>query len=95
MLLKSSDFISHDIDVESVFEGCDDKPSAFPPKSEEPSKEWPPPYVLELVLRKWYPVNPSRELRCFVKDNKLIGEPGIEGPCTRERGGSNYFLCPF
>jgi len=27
---------------------------------------------LELVLRKWYPVDRSRELRCFVRENILI-----------------------
>ncbi|KAG5222552.1 D123-domain-containing protein [Salix suchowensis] len=29
-------------------------------------------YSLELVLRKWYPVDRSREVRCFVRDNVLI-----------------------
>ncbi|KAF7365264.1 hypothetical protein MVEN_00398200 [Mycena venus] len=33
----------------------------------------PHPYELELVLRKWYPVDRSRELRCFVRQNVLIG----------------------
>ncbi|KAF8225884.1 D123-domain-containing protein [Tricholoma matsutake] len=60
LLLKSSDFISHDISTESVFEGCDDRP---PPDA----------YRLELVLRKWYSVDRSRELRCFVRSNILIG----------------------
>jgi len=34
----------------------------------------PPKYDLELVLRKWYPVDRGRELRCFVRANELIGE---------------------
>ena len=65
LLLKSSDFISHDLNPETVFEGChlDDGTS--------PSL---PPYNLELVLRKWYPVDRSRELRCFVRGNLLIGK---------------------
>lgn len=59
LLLKSSDFVTHDLNVERVFEGCsgDDQPS----------------YDLELVLRKWYPVDQSREIRCFVRNDTLIG----------------------
>ncbi|KAF5369258.1 hypothetical protein D9758_002637 [Tetrapyrgos nigripes] len=58
LLLKSSDFITHDLSSDTVFEGCDSKSSH---------------YELELVLRKWYPVDRSRELRCFVRNNTLIG----------------------
>ncbi len=36
-----------------------------------------PEYELELVLRKWYPVDSGRELRCFVRDNALLGETFI------------------
>jgi len=68
MLLKSSDFISHDISEDMVFEGCEQRSE---PAGEGKGEE---PYLLELVLRKWYPINPSRELRCFVRDGKLIGE---------------------
>lgn len=64
MLLKSSDFVSHDLTTESVFENCDPDPSGIEP----------PTYELELILRKWYPVNPSREVRCFVRNGRLIGE---------------------
>ncbi|KAJ7784611.1 D123-domain-containing protein [Mycena metata] len=60
MLLKSSDFITHDLTPELVFEGCTPADS-------------PPTYELELVLRKWYPVDRSRELRCFVRQNILLG----------------------
>jgi hypothetical protein len=67
MLLKSSDFVSHDLTPESVFENCD-----LDAEEKEQST-----YELELVLRKWYPVNPSREVRCFVRKGRLIGEP----PC--------------
>ncbi|KAJ7626659.1 D123-domain-containing protein [Mycena polygramma] len=59
MLLKSSDFITHDLTAESVFEGCSQSTG-------------PHPYELELVLRKWYPVDRSRELRCFVRRNILL-----------------------
>ncbi|KAG6903116.1 hypothetical protein C0995_004663 [Termitomyces sp. Mi166 len=58
LLLKSSDFITHDLSIENVFAGCDDPSSS---------------YELELVLRKWYAMDGSRELRCFVRRNSLVG----------------------
>ncbi|KAG6891355.1 hypothetical protein C0992_008470 [Termitomyces sp. T32_za158] len=57
LLLKSSDFIAHDLSTENVFSGCEDPP---------------PSYELELVLRKWYAMDRSRELRCFVRHNSLV-----------------------
>ncbi len=60
LLLKSSDFTQHDLSPESVFEGCEDTST-------------PPSYELELVLRKWYHVDTSREFRCFVRQGVLIG----------------------
>ncbi|KAG8907289.1 hypothetical protein FRC01_007737, partial [Tulasnella sp. 417] len=62
LYLKSSDFIGHDLDPEMVFDGCVDE--------EGPEGS---PYELELVLKKWYPIDRSRELRCFVRDNVLVG----------------------
>jgi hypothetical protein len=62
LLLKSSDFITHDLSPSSVFEGL------YNHEPEVESK-----YELELVLRKWYPVDRSRELRCFVRGNVLVG----------------------
>ncbi|KAG0700464.1 cytoplasmic protein [Suillus ampliporus] len=61
ILLKSSDFVSHDLSIDTVFEGCQYDPSN------------PPSYELELVLRKWYPIDRSREFRCFVREGCLIG----------------------
>ncbi|TFK28008.1 cytoplasmic protein [Coprinopsis marcescibilis] len=61
LLLKSSDFIMHDLERATVFEGCEGDESSWSP------------YELELVLRKWYPINPSREVRCFVRNGKLVG----------------------
>ncbi|RDB17939.1 hypothetical protein Hypma_000901 [Hypsizygus marmoreus] len=59
LLLKSSDFITHDLSPDTVFAGCDiDEPHEL---------------ELELVLRKWYPVDRSREVRCFVRRNILLG----------------------
>ncbi len=63
LLLKSSAFVQHDLDPELVFDGCD---PAHDPQA-------PTPYELELVLRKWYPVDRARELRCFVRQEALIG----------------------
>jgi len=60
LVLKSSDFVSHDLDPKLVFAGCEDVVKG----SEE--------YDLELVLKKWYPVERSRELRCFVRQDTLI-----------------------
>ncbi|KAJ6619454.1 D123-domain-containing protein [Mycena sp. CBHHK59/15] len=67
MLLKSSDFVTHDLTAASVFTGCDFDLSS---SSSSPDAA---PYALELVLRKWYPVDRSRELRCFVRQNTLLG----------------------
>lgn len=58
LLLKSSDFISHDLDPETVFQYCKERPQG---------------YELELVLRKWYPVDRVREFRCFVRQEMLLG----------------------
>lgn len=58
LLLKSSDFVQHDLNLDHVFDGCETRP---------------PTYDLELVLRKWYPVDRSRELRCLVRYEKLLG----------------------
>jgi hypothetical protein len=68
ILLKSSDFTSHDLSVENVFSDCLPATSS----SSSPHSSWPE-YHLELVLRKWYPVDTSRELRCFVRQNRLLG----------------------
>ena len=64
-LLKSSDFILHDLNHDHVFEGCD---------SDDQGR---PDYSLELVLRKWYPVDRSREVRCFVRREILLGEQTV------------------
>ena len=61
LLLKSSDFISHDLNPSLLFEGTE----PVPPDDQ--------PYTLELVLRKWYSIDKSREVRCFVRQGHLIG----------------------
>ncbi|GBE85182.1 D123-domain-containing protein [Sparassis latifolia] len=68
LLLKSSDFVQHDLDGELIFDGCEARVSM-----DDTTVASPPEYELELVLRKWYPVDRSRELRCFVRDERLLG----------------------
>ena len=86
MLLKSSDFISHDLSAESVFEGCADIDDDDEEEEEEEGRDggggsgpkkayydYDYYYKLELVLRKWFAIDPSREMRAFVRDGVLIG----------------------
>lgn len=58
LLLKSSSFVSHDL--EHPFTGC--APSPHPPT-----------FSPVLVLRPHFPIQPSLEFRCFVKHRTLIG----------------------
>jgi len=58
LLLKSSDFVSHDLDPGTTFQHCEGRPQAYKP---------------ELVLRKWYPIDRVREFRCFVRQEMLLG----------------------
>lgn len=62
MLLKSSDFISHDLN--EVFSECEDK---------EESKQKIDSFEYKLIMREWVNINPNMEFRCFVKKNQLIG----------------------
>lgn len=59
LLLKSSDYINHD--MYHAF----DEASDF-------DKNSPPIFELELILRKWVDINPAMEFRCFVRDKQLI-----------------------
>ena len=61
LLLKSSDFVTHDL--EHAFDGCEDEDADL---TKEDIK-----YVL--VLRKWFKVNPSCEFRCFVRERRVVG----------------------
>eukprot|EP00794_Sanderia_malayensis_P006883 gene6883-7658_t len=58
LLLKSSDFIMHDLT--NAFEFCEDSTERLPTDS------------FELVLRKWTEISPAAEFRCFVKKDRLI-----------------------
>lgn len=60
LLLKSSDFVTHDL--EHAFDDCAEDPTI----QQENIK-----YVL--VLRKWFKANPSCEFRCFVRERRVVG----------------------
>lgn len=64
LLLKSSDFIAHDL-TKMLF-CCDDYNNT---ENNVTQSTLP----IFLVLRKWVDIDPSGEYRCFVKDNSLIG----------------------
>lgn len=66
LLLKSSDFITHDL--EHAFDDCIDTPLLTGEDSVE-AKD----INYSLVLRKWFNVNPSMEFRVFVRGRKIIG----------------------
>lgn len=59
LLLKSSDFVTHDL--AHAFDDTADQHTVPDPEI---------PY--HLVLRKWITLNPSVEFRCFVRDRRLI-----------------------
>ncbi|KAH8716883.1 cell division cycle protein [Phaeosphaeriaceae sp. PMI808] len=59
LLLKSSDFVTHDL--EHAFDDTTDQ-------SSEADQDIP----YHLVLRKWITLNPSVEFRCFVRDRRLV-----------------------
>ncbi|CAG5121478.1 unnamed protein product [Candidula unifasciata] len=63
LLLKSSEFIAHDLD--QPFVHCDDYDSSSAADRNSMS------YCL--VLRQWQSIDPSCEFRCFVNKNRLIG----------------------
>lgn len=64
LLLKSSDFVTHDL--EHAF---DDTVPGDGPEAELTTASIP----YHLVLRKAFEMNPSVEFRCFVRNRKLIG----------------------
>lgn len=93
LLLKSSDFATHDLDEGRIFEGCVDNVhfeghqltnglgnglvngSAPESTNVTPSQgEQGGTVELELVLKKWYEIERSREVRCFIRNNFLLGK---------------------
>lgn len=85
LLLKSSDFITHDLD--HPFDDCvpdttDDEPTSSTVDSPLPDV----PY--SLVLRKYVNFNPSLEFRCFVRNRVLL--------CMTQRDQNHFdFLFPM
>lgn len=84
LLLKSSDFIAHDLD--HAFVGCVDEVLATEDGLVDATAqldlnagEGSPPaarergFEFELVLKKWFDMPQSQEWRCFVRDQQLIG----------------------
>ena len=67
LLLKSSDFCTHDVLYESL-KDCRDYATGI--DASDSGKYHPP---LQLVLRKWCNLNPSMEFRCFVRNHELLG----------------------
>ena len=67
LLLKSSDFCTHDVLYESLRD-CRDCPLG----DEDSALNAPLP-PLQLILRKWCNLNPSMEFRCFVRNHELVG----------------------
>lgn len=61
LLLKSSDFVTHDL--EHAFDDCVDSPESSMAQSDIP---------YHLVLRKYFQMNPSVEFRCFARGRKLL-----------------------
>ncbi|EEH48694.1 cell division cycle protein 123 [Paracoccidioides brasiliensis Pb18] len=76
LLLKSSDFITHDL--EHAFDGCvsEEEQQKQQEKTEittQPGAQDSPPRIpYHLVLRKYVTLNPALEFRCFVRDRKLL-----------------------
>ena len=65
LLLKSSDFIAHDL--EHVYDDCEEEDRYPCDRQSAPPK-------FSLVLKKWFSMPRSHEFRCFVKKNSLIGK---------------------
>nr|XP_018261999.1 cytoplasmic protein [Kwoniella dejecticola CBS 10117]OBR84157.1 cytoplasmic protein [Kwoniella dejecticola CBS 10117] len=65
LLLKSSDFISHDLEYKRAYLGCQRELDSEDVEAKR--------VEVELVLKKFEDISPSREIRCFVRNNILIG----------------------
>ena len=75
LLLKSSDFVTHDL--EQVWNGCEDESSASESDGDDPNeaamKKEKNGVPYHLVLRKTIPAyNPALEFRCFVRSRQLL-----------------------
>ena len=80
LLLKGSDFISHDLN--HAFDHCSDKDTLVEElnsdekkkeKKQENESQSASMLQPQLVLRRWCNLYPSREFRCIVRNNVLVG----------------------
>ncbi|KAK5807196.1 hypothetical protein VI817_001454 [Penicillium citrinum] len=90
LLLKSSDFITHDLD--HPFDDCvpdQQNDATDSPANGDSFPDGPLPEVpYHLVLRKYVNFNPSLEFRCFVRNRKLL--------CMCQRDQNHFdFLFPM
>jgi len=69
LLLKSSDFITHDVVYQSLQECSDYQTNNTDHDNQLCQFEFPP---LELILRKWCHLNPSQEFRCFIRRRSIL-----------------------
>ena len=85
LLLKSSDFCTHDVLYQAIIEQCSDydppttanhtttNPDSTTTTTTTTTTEtdfaFPP---LQLVLRKWCALHPSQEFRCFIRRSHLV-----------------------
>ncbi|RMD42494.1 hypothetical protein DV735_g2588, partial [Chaetothyriales sp. CBS 134920] len=67
LLLKSSDFITHDL--EHAFDDCVDDDDD---DDDDDVDNRNPPIPYHLVLRKRFEINPALEFRCFVRNRQLL-----------------------
>lgn len=77
LLLKSSDFVAHDLEM--AFDGCeaeggpDEEGAGLARGPDAVTETETEGIAYDLVLRKWVEMNPSLEFRCFVRGRALIG----------------------
>lgn len=74
LLLKSSDLIQHDLDPIRAYASGAEEPEVHDPASLSRDGHPARNMKVELVLRSFVEMNPSREMRCFVRQNILLGE---------------------
>ncbi|RYP58231.1 hypothetical protein DL770_010477 [Monosporascus sp. CRB-9-2] len=70
LLLKSSNFITHDL--EHAFDDCTPSPSSGGASPSASSSNAPPSFKPVLVLRSYFNPHTAMEFRCFVKHRNLV-----------------------
>ncbi|EPY51028.1 D123 family protein [Schizosaccharomyces cryophilus OY26] len=67
LLLKSSDFIAHDLDY--AFDDCIEEDAQ---EADLTNQKFPSEFSHELILKEWFPIHSSTEFRCFIKGKNLV-----------------------